>query len=94
MKNVAVVQKEQLNTVNFQKTDVLSDVPSRQKRLTSLKRASSLGNLFHSKVRIIFMTSCGMLQQVETTVWSMSDDYILLKAGNFIPVKAILELEF
>ena len=94
MKNVAVVQKEQLSSVNFQKADVLSDGLSRQKRLSNLTRATSLGNLFHSKVNIVFMTSSGLLHQVETTVWSISEDFILLKGGNFIPVKAILELEF
>lgn len=94
MKNVAVVQKEQLSTVNFQKVDVLADSPSRIKRLSNLSRALSLGNLFHGKVNIVFMTSNGLLQQVETTVWSLSDDFILLKGGNFIPVKAILDLEF
>lgn len=94
MKNVTVVQKEHLGLVNFQKADVLADGASRQKRLSNLSRALSLGNLFHSKVNIIFMTSSGLLQQVETTVWSFSDDFILLKGGNYIPVKAILELEF
>lgn len=94
MKNVAVVQKEQLNTVRFQKIDVLADSPARLTRLSNLNRALSLGNLFRGKVNIIFMTSSGLLQQVETTVWSMSEDFILLKGGNFIPVKAILELEF
>ena len=94
MKNVTEIQKEHLAMVNFQKADVLLDGISRQKRLYNLNRALSLGNLFHSKVKIIFMTSAGTLQQVDTTVWSMSEDFILLKGGNFIPVKAIVELEF
>lgn len=94
MKNVVVLQKEELQAVNFQKIDVLADGSARQKRMINLRKALSLGNLFHSKVNIVFMTSSGLLQQVETTVWSMSEDFILLKGGVFIPVKAILELEF
>jgi hypothetical protein len=72
----------------------LADSSARQKRLNSLNRALSLGNLFRGKVNIVFMTSSGLLQQVETTVWSLSEDFILLKGGIFIPVKAILDLEF
>jgi hypothetical protein len=93
MKNVTYLEKEQLHNLSFFKHDILPDKEDQVQRLNSLSRARSLGNLFRSKVTIVFMTNSGLLQQVETTVWSMSDEFVLLKGGTFIPVKAILALE-
>lgn len=94
MKNITLVQKEQLKAVRFQKLEVLPEKPLRQNRQYKLNRAMILGNIDHNKVNIIFKTEDGSLQQVETTIWAVSEDHITLKGGVSIPVRAIIDLEF
>ena len=94
MQQIPLIQKEALKSVNFQKTDVIQIQALRLNRYNNLNRALILGNLYHPKVSIIFKTGDGSLQKVVTTIWAVSDDFILLKGGIFVPVKAILELEF
>jgi hypothetical protein len=88
------IPKEQLGHIQFEKSDVLNDAESQKTRMLELHRAMRLGNLYHGKVKINFKTRSGLLQQVETTIWAVTENYILLKGGAYIPVVAILSLEF
>lgn len=94
MSTIPLIQKEAISGINFLKTDVIHKPALRQSRLFKLNRALLLGNLHHSKVSIIFKTEEGLPQKVITTIWAVSEDFILLKGGIFLPVKAISELEF
>ena len=94
MKNIHIISKEQLNNILFYKNDVLDETLQRQLRKDKLQRALVLGNIEHNHVKITFKNREGDLQQVEATIWSVSEDHILLKYGIFIPVRAIVELEY
>lgn len=93
MKKIPLIQKEALAGVSFQKTEVIDSHALRQNRTFNLNKALVLGNLYHYKVSIIFKTEEGLTQMVVTTIWAVSDDFILLKGGIFVPVKAIIGLE-
>ncbi|WP_181182455.1 hypothetical protein [Sphingobacterium lumbrici] len=58
-----------------------------------LSNAQRLGNEFKSKVSIIFQTEDGP-KRVDTTVWSLTDNYIQLKSGVLIPLNALISVEF
>ena len=47
-----------------------------------------LGNNYHTKVKIIFECKQGIFQ-VETTVWTATEDFVLLKGGVYLPVMCI-----
>lgn len=94
MQGISTVPKESIGQLHFIKEDVLKDRVSRQNRLASLLKAQTLGNLYHQKVNIIYILQNGQLQQVETTVWAVGEDYLTLKGGTYIPIHAILEVEF
>lgn len=89
-----LVAKEQIPGLRFRSEDVLTDTQSRSKRLWDLNRATMLGNAYHGKVEITFQTSDGQDKKVSTTIWTVDDLFITLKAGCALPIAAILGIEF
>ena len=95
MLTLSYTAKEDLGQFKFSAEDVLStDKVGRQSRAYNLLRAERLGNAFHGKVRIIFSTTDDNDRTVETTVWATSDEYVNLKGGVVLPVRAISRVEF
>ena len=58
----------------------------------NIARAMQLGNLEHTKCRIVFRDSEG-LKVVETTVWAFDKDNVVLKKGVLIPIVRIVEVD-
>lgn len=58
-----------------------------------LNYAVRLGNEFKSKTTITFNTTEGP-RSVETTVWSLTENYISLKGGILLPLNSILNVHF
>lgn len=58
-----------------------------------LLAAQRLGNEFKSKTTIVFQTEDGP-KRIETTVWSLTEQYIQIKNGILIPLKSIIEVEY
>lgn len=92
MENIATVQKEQLNTLRFYKNEVILEKVLQAIRQFDLNRALVLGNIDHNKVTIIFKIADGSLLQVKTTIWAVTDDYVCLKGGINVPIKAIVDI--
>lgn len=55
--------------------------------------AQRLGNEFKGKVSITFQTLEGP-KKVETTVWSVTDQFIQLKNGVHIPLNSLLDISY
>ncbi|WP_026462711.1 hypothetical protein [Adhaeribacter aquaticus] len=89
-----LIEKEQIPDLKFGQEDVLKDPQARKKRLQDVSRATSLGNGYHGKVEITFQTSNGEQKRVVTTIWDFDQEYIILKSGASMPVKAVTQLEF
>lgn len=87
------ISKEELLHVQFPKGEVLNTLEEKQARQTDLMVACRLGNEFKGKVCIAFMTSEG-IREVNTTIWNVGEDVIMLKAGAFIPVHSILSVSY
>jgi hypothetical protein len=58
-----------------------------------LSYAVRLGNEFKGKTTVTFETTEGS-RTVQTTVWSLTDNYIVLKGGITIPLNSITEVHF
>ncbi|MEI8279140.1 MAG: hypothetical protein WCG87_05200 [Bacteroidota bacterium] len=58
-----------------------------------LMYAVRLGNEFKGKTNITFETIQGPCE-VETTVWSVTDDYLQLKGGTVIPLNCIVSMHY
>jgi hypothetical protein len=83
-----LIEKETIAQLSFPKVEVLSDVAEIQQRFSDLNRALSLGNLEHSKIKIYFEDNQSK-KVVETTVWGLTDQRVILKQGNVIPINRI-----
>lgn len=84
------IEKESISSLQFPKTDVLEDSNSQKQRKADLQRALVLGNLEHSKIKIYFEDSDSK-KVVETTVWGLTDNSVILKKGVGIPINRIYE---
>ena len=86
-----VIDKEIVRDLSFPKEDVLATNEERRLRRLTLDRALILGNVDHSKVRIYFSDNEGF-KQVETTIWAVTEERIILKSGMVIPIRRIHEV--
>lgn len=85
------IDKEQIKFLTFAKSEVLGKKNDQLNRFLNLKRALALGNLERGKVKITFVDDTG-LKMVETTIWALTDESVILKKATIIPLQRILEV--
>lgn len=93
MDTVKMIAKEEIPNVKFVSYEVLNTKDEIAKRRGRIEEAMVLGNGSKGKSKIFFMAEEGMLE-VETTVWSASDEVVTLKGGVMIPVHCIQKVDF
>jgi hypothetical protein len=86
-----LIEKEAVRKLTFPNAEVLSSREDRRRRDIELNRALVLGNMDRSKVRIIFSDDEGK-KMIETTIWAVTPERIILKSGMMIPVNRIHEI--
>jgi len=87
-RNIMRIEKEEISKLHFAHEEVLVEKQLKVERNRDLNRGLILGNAFHTKVRIVFENGLNMYQ-VETTIWGLGQDFVLLKQGVFIPRQRI-----
>lgn len=87
-----LVEKEDVANFQFPKEDVLINEDQKKELNFQLQRANTLGNIEHHKVKIYFEDAEGK-KVVYTTIWGMTELFILLKQNVFIPIQRIVKLE-
>ena len=88
---IKVIEKEQIKFLHFPKKEVLESKQDKQDRYLNLRRAMSLGNLEHGKVKIIFADDQGS-KKVETTVWGITEKAVILKQSMIIPLERVISI--
>ena len=83
-----LIEKEKIDKLTFPKGEVLGSDEAIKIRRIKLENAVRLGNVEHYKVKIIFGADEGLMM-VNTTVWTITNNYISLKREITIPVKRI-----
>lgn len=86
------VNKETVSNLTFPETDVLATKSEMKKRQMDLERATTLTNVEHDKIRIVFQDEDGM-KQVESTIWATTNTRIILKGGMVIPINRIHQVK-
>jgi hypothetical protein len=84
-----LIEKELIASLSFQAKVSIEQHPDLMKQIET---ATTLGNVHHSKVSIIFHDDSG-LKRVDTTIWAYGAKYICLKGGIWIPIARILEIK-
>ena len=87
-----LVEKEEVASLHFPEEEVLVNESDRKFRKRELERAISLGNIEHLKVKIYFADDQSE-KLVNTTIWAITDNAILLKKNVVIPIRRIIKLE-
>jgi len=82
------IEKEGIENLKFPSAEVLTASDNISERISELNRALSLGNLERSKIKIYFEDSQSK-KVVETTVWAITDQRVILKRGYSIPINRI-----
>jgi hypothetical protein len=82
------IEKETIHSLHFPQVDVLEDKQLKRSRIAGLSRALALGNLEHIKTKIYFEDDLTK-RVVETTIWGITDDKVILKQGTIIPINRI-----
>ena len=88
---VQMIEKEQIQFLNFPQKEVLHNKQDKSDRCIDLKRAMSLGNLEQEKVNIVFADDQGA-KKVETTVWGVTSKSVILKQSMVIPLERIISV--
>ena len=91
MSSIQKIKKEAVSTLRFPNEEVLTSKEAKVNRKICLKRASVLGNIDQTKMKIIFKDSVG-IKKVNTTVWAQTEKYVVLKGSNLIPLNRILDV--
>jgi len=86
-----LIEKEIIAGLKFPHVEVLKSPLEIAERTTKLRTAASLGNLEKHKVQIIFKDIEG-LKMVHTTVWSITEQNIILKYNTNIPIHCIVDI--
>lgn len=93
MIHAPVLTKEEIPTKHFKRDEVLSNIETITQRREDLEKAMRIGNNDHGKVKIVFETTEGLFQ-VETTVWSLTQNNVMLKGSAIIPIHCIHQISF
>jgi uncharacterized protein (UPF0248 family) len=88
-----LIPKEEVAKLKFPSDEVISSNEERLILYEKLKQATVLGNIDHSKIRIIFQDDQGR-KMIETTIWATGEKNIVLKHGMTIPIRRILDIQF
>lgn len=87
-----LVEKESVAGMHFPAEEILRSDSEKKLRQAGLDRANALGNLEHYKVKIYFADEAGQ-KLVNTTIWGVTDQFILLKQNVVLPIHRIIKLE-
>ncbi|MEM9298696.1 MAG: hypothetical protein AAGA64_09925 [Bacteroidota bacterium] len=89
LKSIHKIDKSELDQISFNKQEVLSDESDKNIRRHNLDRSLVLGNVHKRQVLIQFKNTLGMPLEVETTIWAVTQNHIMLKGGKTLPVRCI-----
>ena len=87
-------KKEFLYALKFTEEDVIKTRQEQELRMHSLNRAMYLGNVLKNKVRIYFRDSLDRIIYLDTTIWGVTKEDIILKKGVTLPIKSIIEIDY
>lgn len=93
MNDFKLIEKENISGLHFPKNEVLKDKDEQKQRLADLERVTILGNASNIKIEIFFEDDTNKYI-VNTTVWGVTDERIILKQGIVIPINRIVKISY
>ena len=91
---IETIDRKHLTTVEFSHDDVLAaDAAAQKLRRAEADRAALLANVHQTKATIFFRTADGHTKRVRAHVLGAHPEYLTLKDGMLLPIRAVLGFE-
>jgi hypothetical protein len=90
--NAKKVTLEELRLQRFANEEVLKTFDERFERQHKLRTAMSLTNMDHEKISLIVMLANGELIEIISDLIDYEDDFVEIRGGFGIPLKAIVDV--
>lgn len=88
-----IIEKEKISKLTFPAKEVLSGEKEVRNRNARIRQARGLGHSAGLKVKIVFEDDQSK-KMVETTIWGISGNDVILKNGITIPADRIHDINF
>lgn len=88
-----LIERQDLSGLHFEDGDVHSSEELRQARWKLLHKATFEGNIEERKVTIYVTAQEGHFA-IHTTLWACTEDKVVFKNGEELPIRAIDAVEF
>ena len=82
------IMNDVMRGLRFARVEVLKTVQEIISRKRELEKAVWLGNVFRNKVKLFFKAN-NEEKVLETTVWGLTDESVIIKGGAIIPINSI-----
>jgi hypothetical protein len=83
---------EEISRTHFSTQDALTTFEQRFERDHKLRTAMSLTNVEHESITLLLKLANGELVQVTSNLVDFEDDFVELRGGIGIPLKAIVDV--
>jgi hypothetical protein len=93
MKNARVINPSDIRLFYFGTKDVLTNSDEKEARRGKLKRAMILSNCEHIPISLYLQLPNGEKLATESDLVDYADDFVILKGGICIPVRAIIDVD-
>lgn len=93
MENVRVINPSEVRLYNFGTRDVLQLQNERDSRNQKLNRAMLLTHCEHLNISIFIRLPNGEMLETQSDVIDYADDFVVVKGGYVIPVRAITDID-
>jgi hypothetical protein len=88
-----LIDKEEVENLRFPKEEILTSKEDIANRKINLERATTLGNIEQIKFKIVFADEKGV-KMVDTTVWGLTNERVILKKGSVIPINRVIDVKY
>jgi hypothetical protein len=93
MNNIRKISPHEIQMLYFPVSDVLNNAEDKSQRVNKLLKAVILSNCEHCDVGIVIQLLSGEVIETFSDLVDYADDFVIIKGGFVIPVKAILDIE-
>lgn len=91
--NARKVTLEEIRSLHFATEDVLTTFEDRFEREHKLKTAMALTNSDHESISLFVKLANGELVEVVSDLIDLEDEYVEVRGGHGIPLRAIVDLD-
>ena len=94
MLNLRKIDLSEIKLSFFIERDTLVHSEAKNSRLEKLRRAMILCNIEHQTIGIVTTLFSGEVVEVHSDFIECMDDYVQLKGGVVIPIRAIVDVDY